>query len=351
MKRTDVIAKKVMVLVIVFISTLAVVTGCAQKKSSSEDSTSPAESVSITNVSYDPTRELYEQYNKIFQEYWEKEKGQKVEITQSHGGSGKQARSVLEGNEADVVTLALEGDVDELKNAGLIEDGWVDEFPKNSAPYTSTIVFLVRKDNPKNIKDWDDLVKPGVEVITPDPKSSGGARWNFLAAWAYADKKFGGDEKQDKEFLKALYENVSVLDSGARGATTTFVENKKGDVLLAWENEAFLSVEEHPDEYEIVTPSLSILAQPSVAVVDENVKKHSTEDVSKAYLEYLYSDEAQRLEGENYYRPSDPDILNEFSDTFDLDIELVNINDDFGGWTAATEKFFADGAIFDQIYQ
>jgi sulfate/thiosulfate-binding protein len=351
MKRTDSLSKKVLALAIVLISTLGVVTGCADKKSSSEDSTSSAESISITNVSYDPTRELYEQYNKIFQEYWQKEKEQKVEITQSHGGSGKQARSVLEGNEADVVTLALEGDVDELKNAGLIEDGWVDEFPKNSAPYTSTIVFLVRKDNPKNIRDWDDLVQPGVEVITPDPKSSGGARWNFLAAWAYADKKSGGNENEDKEFLKALYENVSVLDSGARGATTTFVENKKGDVLLAWENEAFLSVKEHPDEFEIVTPSLSILAQPSVAVVDENVKKHGSEDVSKAYLEYLYSDEAQRLEGENYYRPSNPDILKEFSDTFDLDIELVNINDNFGGWTAATEKFFEDGAIFDQIYQ
>lgn len=294
---------------------------------------------------------MYEQYNKLFQDYWKEEKGQEVEITQSHGGSGKQARSVLEGNEADVVTLALEGDVDELRSAGLIEDGWVDEFPKSSAPYTSTIVFLVRKDNPKNIQDWDDIVQPGIEVITPDPKSSGGARWNFLAAWAYADKKFGGDETKDKEFLKSLYANVSVLDSGARGATTTFVENKKGDVLLAWENEAFLSVEEHPDEFEIITPSLSILAQPSVAMVDENVKKHGTKEVSKAYLEYLYSDEAQRLEGENYYRPSDPDILSEFSDTFDLDIELVNIDDDFGGWAAATEKFFEDGAIFDQIYQ
>ncbi len=351
MKRTYILSKRILALAIALVSILGTVTGCSDKASSSKDEKSSSETVSITNVSYDPTRELYEQYNKLFQEYWEKEKGQKAEIIQSHGGSGKQARSVLEGNEADVVTLALEGDVDELRTGGLIDDGWVDEFPKSSAPYTSTIVFLVRKDNPKNIKDWDDIVKPGVEVITPDPKSSGGARWNFLAAWAYADKEFGGDETKNKEFLKSLYDNVSVLDSGARGATTTFVENKKGDVLLAWENEAFLSVKEHPGEYEIVTPSLSILAQPSVAVVDANVEKHGTEEVSKAYLEYLYSDEAQRLEGENYYRPSNPEILSEFSDTFDLNIELVNINDDFGGWAAAAEKFFEDGAIFDQIYQ
>ena len=351
MKRNYLLLRRNLALAAAMVTIFGTVTGCSGSSPASEDAGSTSETVSITNVSYDPTRELYEQYNKVFQEYWEKEKGQKIEITQSHGGSGKQARSVLEGNEADVVTLALEGDVDELRTGGLIDDGWVEEFPDSSAPYTSTIVFLVRKDNPKNIQDWDDIVKPGVEVITPDPKSSGGARWNFLAAWAYADKQSGGDETKDKEFLKALYDNVSVLDSGARGATTTFVENKKGDVLLAWENEAFLSVQEHPDEYEIITPSLSILAQPSVAVVDENAKKHGTEEVSEAYLEYLYSDEAQRLEGENYYRPSNQDILQEFSDTFDLNIELVNIDDDFGGWDAAAEKFFADGAIFDQIYQ
>jgi len=331
---------------------VTIFTGCSDSSSSAgDDSTSSSETVSITNVSYDPTREFYEQYNTLFQTYWKEKTGQTVEITQSHGGSGKQARSVLEGNEADVVTLALEGDVDELREAGLIEDGWVDNFPDDSAPYTSTIVFLVRKDNPKNLTDWDDLVQSGVEVITPDPKSSGGARWNFLAAWAYADKTYGGDEEKDKEFMQALYSNVTVLDSGARGATTTFVENGQGDVLLAWENEAFLAMQEHPDEFEIVTPSLSILAQPSVAVVDENVDKHGTREVSTAYLDYLYSDEAQRLAGENFYRPSDPDILSEFSDTFDLNIELVNIDDDFGGWAAATEKFFADGAIFDQIYK
>ncbi len=346
------ITRKALALAIAAVSISGVFAGCSAKEAPAANTDQPtAKSLAITNVSYDPTRELYEQYNKLFQAYWEKEKGQAVEITQSHGGSGKQARSVLEGNEADVVTLALEGDVDELRKGGLIEEGWVSELPKNSAPYTSTIVFLVRKGNPKSLKDWDDIVKPGVEVITPDPKSSGGARWNFLAAWAFADKKFGGDETQSKEFLKSLYANVTVLDSGARGSTTTFVENGQGDVLLAWENEAFLSLKEHPDDFEIVTPSLSILAQPSVAVVDANAKKHGTEEVSKAYLEYLYSDDAQRLEGQNYYRPSNPDILKEFSDTFNLNLELVNIDDDFGGWAKAAEKFFADGAIFDQIYK
>lgn len=353
MKIKIIFLRKTLVLAITLVLVSSFFTGCGKTQSNNNESdkNSAGTTVSITNVSYDPTRELYEQYNKVFAEYWLKETGQKVEITQSHGGSGKQARSVLEGNEADVVTLALEGDVDELRKAGLIDEGWVSRLSKNSAPYTSAIVFLVRKGNPKNIKDWDDIVKPGVEVITPDPKSSGGARWNFLAAWGFANKKYGGDETQNKEFLKSLYANVSVLDSGARGSTTTFVENKKGDVLLAWENEAFLSVKEHPGEYEIVTPSLSILAQPSVAVVDANVKKHGTGEVSKAYLEYLYTDEAQRLVGQNYYRPSNPDILKEFGDTFDLNIQLVNIDDDFGGWANATEKFFADGAIFDQIYK
>jgi len=310
-----------------------------------------AATVSITNVSYDPTREFYEQYNKLFREYWKKTKGQDVEIIQSHGGSGKQARSVIEGNEADVVTLALEGDVDELRKAGLIKDGWVKQFDKNSAPYTSTIVFLVRKGNPKKIKDWDDIVKPGIEVITPDPKSSGGARWNFLAAWAFANKLNKGNETKNREFLKALYSNVTVLDSGARGSTITFVENRKGDVLLAWENEAFLVQKEHPNVFEIVVPSLSILAQPSVAVVDANVRKHKTEEVAKAYLQHLYSDEAQRLQGKNFYRPSNPEILKEFKNFFNLNVQLVNIDTDFGGWDAAAKKFFAEGAIFDQIYK
>lgn len=345
-------AKKTLALGVALALALA---ACAQPtgtdKSAAVGQSGPPAKVSITNVSYDPTRELYESYNKLFAEHWKAENGQEVEIVQSHGGSGKQARSVLEGNEADVVTLALEGDVDELRKAGLIEEGWISELPLDSSPYTSTIVFLVRKGNPKGIKDWGDLVQGGVEVITPDPKSSGGARWNFLAAWAYAQKQNAGDESKSQEFMRALYANVTVLDSGARGSTTTFVENAQGDVLLAWENEAFLSQKEHPGEYEIVTPSLSILAQPSIAVVDENAKKHGTEEVSFAYLEYLYSDEAQRLEGENYYRPSNAAILSEFSSVFDLNVQLATIDADFGGWEAATAKFFADGAVFDQIYR
>lgn len=310
-----------------------------------------ADTVELVNVSYDPTRELYEQYNKLFAAYWLDKTGDSLEVTMSHGGSGKQARSVIEGNEADVLTLALEGDIDEVRKAGLIAEGWVKRLPGNSAPYTSTIVFLVRKGNPKNLLDWDDITQPGVEIITPDPKSSGGARWNFLAAWAFSQKQNGGNDEQSAEFLRSLYANVTVLDSGARGSTTTFVENGQGDVLLAWENEAFLSQKEHPGEFEIVTPSLSILAQPSVTVVDENVDKHGTRELAEAYLEYLYSDEAQRLEAENNYRPSNADILAQYSDRFKLDIELVNIDDFFGGWAAATEKFFSDGAIFDQIYQ
>ena len=258
-----------------------------------------ADSVSITNVSYDPTRELYEQYNKIFQEHWKEKTGQDVDIAQSHGGSGKQALEVANGLEADVVTLALEYDVDAIQNAGLIDDGWIDEFPDDSSPYTSTIVFLVRKGNPKGIKDWDDLVKDGVGVITPNPKTSGGARWNYLAAWAYAKDKFNGDEDQIKDFIKKLYQNVLVLDSGARGATTSFVENGQGDVLIAWENEAYLSVKDYPDDYEIITPSISILAQPSVAVVDTVVDEKGTRDVATEYLNYLYSDEAQRIAGDN----------------------------------------------------
>ena len=309
-----------------------------------------ADSVSITNVSYDPTRELYEQYNKIFQEHWKEQTGQDVDITQSHGGSGKQALEVANGLEADVVTLALEYDVDAVQDAGLIDDGWIDEFPDDSSPYTSTIVFLVRKGNPKGIKDWDDLVKDGVGVITPNPKTSGGARWNYLAAWAYAKDKFNGDEDQIKDFIKKLYQNVLVLDSGARGATTSFVENGQGDVLIAWENEAYLSVQDYPDDYEIITPGISILAQPSVAVVDAVVDEKGTRDVATEYLNYLYSDDAQRIAGDNYYRPSNEDILKEYSDVFDLDINLVTI-DDFGGWKEAQETHFSDGGVFDQIYE
>ena len=306
--------------------------------------------VEIINVSYDPTREFYESYNKIFSEYWKEKTGQTVDVIQSHGGSGKQALEISNGLPADVATLALEYDIDAIRNAGLIDKGWIDEYPDDSAPYTSTIVFLVRKGNPKNIHDWDDLTKDGVGVITPNPKTSGGARWNYMAAWAYANEKYNGNETEMKAFIKKLYRNVLVLDSGARGATTSFVENGQGDVLIAWENEAYLSVKDYPDDYEIVTPSISILAQPSVAVVDKVVDKRGTRDVAEEYLNYLYSDEAQRIAGDNYYRPSNQDILKEYSDVFDLDINLVTI-DDFGGWKKAQETHFSDGGIFDQIYE
>lgn len=319
--------------------------GCGQDGNAS----SADGGIELLNVSYDPTREFYAAYNELFRVYWEEKSGQKVNVVQSHGGSGSQARSVIEGNEADVVTLALAHDVTAIEEAGLIDGGWMDEFEDNSSPYTSTIVFLVRKGNEKNIQDWDDLIKDGVEVITPNPKTSGGACWNFLAAWAYQQEQDGNDEEATKEFMKKLYQNVLVLDSGARGATNTFVENRQGDVLIAWENEAYLSMEEYPDEYEIITPSISILAQPSVAVVDSNAGAHGTTEIAKAYLEYLYSDEAQRLAGENYYRPSKAEVLQEFSGQFNLDMNLVTI-DDFGGWDEAYRVYFDDGAIFDQIY-
>ena len=324
-------------------------TGASAKTGSAAGSANASKKkVTITNVSYDPTRELYASYNKIFAEYWKKKKGQDIEITQSHGGSGKHALEVANGLKADVVTLALEWDVQSLVDAGLIKDGWVEKFPKDSSPYTSTIDFLVRKGNPKGIKDWNDLVREGVGVITPNPKTSGGARWNYLAAWAWAKKKYEGDEDKIKDFVKKLYANVLVLDSGARGATTTFVENGQGDVLIAWENEAYLSIQDHPDDFEIVTPSLSILAQPSVAVVDEVVDERGTRDVATAYLKHLYSKEAQRLAGKSWYRPSDPDVLAEFKDTFQ-DLELVKISD-FGGWKKAQKTHFADGGTFDEIY-
>ena len=324
-----------------------VLTGCSgqNKETASKD----AKEITITNVSYDPTREFYAAYDELFQKHWQKEKGQNVKITASHGGSGSPARSLIEGNEGHVVTLALAHDITAIQDAGLIEDGWMDEFDKDSSPYTSTIVFLVRKGNDKDIHDWNDLIRTGVDVITPNPKTSGGACWNFLAAWAYAREQFDNDEEQIKKFMKKLYQNVLVLDSGARGATSTFVEKGQGDVLIAWENEAYLSMEEYPDDYEIVTPSISILAQPSVAVVDSVAKKRGTEEVAREYLNYLYSDDAQRLAGENYYRPSNEKILKEFSDQFNLDMNLVTI-DDFGGWDQAFKDYFDDGAVFDQIY-
>ena len=305
--------------------------------------------VHIINVSYDPTRELYESYNKIFQEHWKEETGQDVDVIQSHGGSGKQALEVINGLQADVVTLALEYDINAIQDAGMIDEGWKEELPDDSAPYTSTIVFLVRKGNPKNIQDWDDLIRDDVDVITPNPKTSGGARWNYLAAWAYAQKAYNNQEDKMEEFIKKLYQNVLVLDSGARSATTSFVENGQGDVLIAWENEAFLSVQDDPDEFEIINPSISVLAQPSVAVVHEVAENRGTEDIAKEYLNYLYSDDAQRIAAENYYRPVNEEILKEYSDVFDLTMELKTI-DDFGGWQEVQEKHFADSGIFDQIY-
>ena len=305
--------------------------------------------VQLTNVSYDPTREFYEAYNELFATYYEEETGTVVGVTQSHGGSGSQARSVIEGASADVVTLALAHDITLIEEAGLIESGWEDEFSDASSPYTSTMVFLVRAGNEKGITDWGDLIEDGVEIINPDPKSSGAACWNFLAAWHYADLQYSGDEDAIKEFMTKLYENVIVMDSGARAATTTFVENGQGDVLIAWENEALQTLDEYPDEYEIVSPSISILAQPSVAIVDENADANGTQEVAAAYLEYLYSDEAQELIGEYGYRPINEDVLAEYADKFDLDMELCTI-EDFGGWNAAYETYFEDGAIFDEIY-
>ena len=332
------------IIAIGLIAVLGMFNGCGVKNG---DDTS--KNIEIINVSYDPTRELYEEYNKKFTEYWKNKTGQNVNVVQSHGGSGKQARSVIEGNDADVVTLALAHDITAIEDEGLIKKDWIKEFDNNSAPYNSTIVFLVRKNNPKKIKDWDDLVKKGVNIITPNPKSSGGACWNFLAAWSYAKDKFNGNEKEIKSFVQKLYHNVSVLDSGARAATTSFVENGQGDVLIAWENEAYLTLKDHPNDYQIISPSISILAEPSVAVVDENTKRKGTSKVSKAYIEYLYTDDSQRLIAKNYYRPSKKEILDEYSDKFDLNIKMTTI-DDFGGWDQAYKNFFKDGAIFDEIY-
>jgi sulfate/thiosulfate transport system substrate-binding protein len=312
-----------------------------------------AAQTTILNVSYDPTRELYKEYDQLFAAHWEKEKGETITIEQSHGGSGSQARAVIDGLPADVVTLALEGDINKVAEAGLLAADWRGKLPHNSTPYTSTIVFLVRKGNPKGIKDWGDLVKEGVQVITPNPKTSGGARWNYLAAWAYANEQFGGDEEKNKEFVGALYRNVPVLDAAARGSTTTFVERGIGDVLLAWENEAFLALNElGPDEFDIVVPPFSIKAEPPVALVDTNVDKKGTREVAQAYLEYLYSDEAQNVIARNYYRPANPDAVDPDELERFPDIKLVSIDDPlFGGWKEAQPKHFDEGAIFDQIYK
>ncbi|OES43465.1 sulfate ABC transporter substrate-binding protein [Domibacillus iocasae] len=335
-------------------ATAAILAGCgssAEEESGGEASSASKKPVELLNVSYDPTRELYEEFNKEFAAHWKEETGQEVTIQQSHGGSGKQGRAVIDGLEADVVTLALAGDIDEVAKAGLTAEDWQTRFEDNSTPYTSTIVFLVRKDNPKQIKDWDDLADKGVSVITPNPKTSGGARWNYLAAWAFADKKFNGDEEKIKQFVGDIYKNVEVLDSGARGSTTTFVERGIGDVLIAWENEAFLSLNElGKDEFEIVAPSISILAEPPVAVVDKIAEKKGTAEVAQAYLEYLYTEKGQEIAAENYYRPRNEEVLAKHEDQFP-DINLVTIDKDFGGWKEAQEKHFNDGGTFDEIYQ
>ena len=312
--------------------------------------TATAKSIELLNVSYDPTRELYQEFNAAFIKHWKAKTGDVVTIKQSHGGSGKQARSVIDGLPADVVTLALAADVDALyANAKLIPADWQKRLPQNSAPYTSTIVFLVRKGNPKAIKDWDDLVKSGVSVITPNPKTSGGARWNYLAAWAYAKHKLGSDEAA-QQFVTSLYKNVPVLDSGARGSTTTFVQREIGDVAISWENEAFLVVKEFgADKYEIVVPSLSILAEPTVSVVDKFVKKKGTAEVAEAYLDYLYSDEGQEIAGRNFYRPRNETIAAKYAGIFPQ-LSLVTIDAEFGGWTKAQKTHFADGGVFDKIY-
>ena len=307
----------------------------------------------LLNVSYDPTRELYKAVNEAFIKDYKAKAGETVVIEQSHGGSGKQARAVVDGLQADVVTLALAADIDQIAKVGKIKADWQKRLPLNASPYTSTIVFLVRKGNPKAIKDWDDLVKDGVQVITPNPKTSGGARWNYLAAWAYADQKYGHSEDKNKDFIKRLYANVPVLDTGARGSTTTFAQRGIGDVLLAWENEAFLALDElGADKFEIVVPSLSIKAEPPVAVVDEVVDAKGTRKVAEAYLKFLYTAEAQKIIAHNYYRPTDPKA----ADPKDLarfpDLKLVTIDDPlFGGWAQTQAKQFADGGIFDQLYQ
>jgi sulfate/thiosulfate-binding protein len=327
---------------------LALVAGALGREARAADP--GAKQVQLLNVSYDPTRELYEAVNAAFAKQWQAKTGQAVVVKQSHGGSGKQARAVIDGLEADVVTLALAYDVDAVAKAGLLGADWQKKLPQNAAPYTSTIVFLVRKGNPKGLKDWDDLVKPGVQVITPNPKTSGGARWNYLAAWAHALKTSGGDEGKARAFVKALYKNVPVLDSGARGSTTTFAERGIGDVLLAWENEAFLAVERlGKGELEIVVPSRSILAEPPVAVVEKNAEKHGTKAVAQAYLEFLYTPEGQELAAKSFYRPRDPNVAARYASKFPK-IDLVTVDGVFGGWQKAQATHFADGGVFDQIY-
>lgn len=327
------------------LSLVAALAGC---KAKTETPASPK--VTLLNVSYDPTRELYQEFNAAFSTHWKAAKGQEVEVKQSHGGSGKQARAVMDGLEADVVTLALAYDIDVMVEPGLIPKDWQKRNANNSSPYTSTIVFLVRKGNPKGIKDWEDLAKPGISVITPNPKTSGGARWNYLAAWGYGLKKWNGDAAKAKDLVTRIYKNVEVLDTGARGSTTTFVERGIGDVLVAWENEAILAVKDlGKDQFEIVTPSVSILAEPPVSIVDKNTEKHGTRAIAEAYLKYLYSEEGQTIAARHYYRPTLPSVQAKFPDLFP-ELTLITVDEVFGGWASAQKEHFAEGAIFDQIY-
>jgi sulfate/thiosulfate transport system substrate-binding protein len=314
------------------------------------DTASSASAVQLLNVSYDPTRELYVEFNEAFAKSHEGKTGQKVTVQQSHGGAGAQARSVIDGLEADVVTLALAYDIDAISASGLIEPGWQSRLPQNSSPYTSTIVFVVRTGNPKGIKDWNDLVNPGIGVITPNPKTSGGARWNYLAAWEYAKRQANGDEARTREFMAALFKNVPVLDSGARGATNTFVQRRIGDVLLAWENEAYLALQETKGQIEIVVPSISILAEPPVTMVDKVVDKKGTRAVAEAYLQFLYTPEGQEIVARHHYRPRDTKVHAKHADSF-VDVPLFTIDEAFGGWQRAHQTHFADGGTFDQIYK
>lgn len=310
-----------------------------------------AAEINLLNVSYDPTREFYKDYNELFAKYWKEKTGDTVNVKQSHGGGGKQARAVLDGLEADVVTLAISYDIDQLYNRRkLIPENWQSQLPNNSSPYTSTMVFVVRKGNPQKIKDWNDLVKSGVSIVTPNPKTSGGARWNYLAAWGYALKQNGNNEDAAKEFLRKLFKNASVLDTGARGSTTTFAEREIGDVLITWENEAYLVLKEFgADKYEVVTPSFSVLAEPPVTVVEDVARKHGTTEVATEYLKHLYSKEGQELIAKHHYRPSDKEVLAKYSKQFPT-LELVNVAQ-FGGWTEVQNKHFADGGVFDKIYE
>ena len=329
---------RLLILALALLSTLSFLTSASAKD------------ITLLNVSYDPTRELYNEFNAAFAKHWKEKTGDTLTIKQSHGGSGKQTRSVMDGLDADVVTLALGYDIDVLAVKGrAVSKDWQKRLPNNSSPYTSTIVFLVRKGNPKRIKDWGDLIKPGVAVVTPNPKTSGGARWNYLAAWAWAAKSNGGDQAKAIDYLRKLFKNVPVLDTGARGATTTFVQRGIGDVFISWQNEAFLAVKEHGgDKFEIINPSLSILAEPPVTWVDRVVKKRGTEAVAKAYLEFLYTPEGQTIAAKNYYRPQLPEVAEKFKSQFPQ-LQLVTIEDAFGGWTKAQATHFAEGGIFDQI--